>query len=361
MYRDIFNNKRVLITGHTGFKGIWLSLLLKEFGAKVYGYALDPVNNPIYDDAGLSLFDKSWYADIRDSEKLKEAIQVAAPDIIFHLAAQPLVLDSYADPVYTYDVNVKGTAVLLDALRYYPKNCAVIAITTDKVYENNEWVYPYRENDRLGGHDPYSASKACAELVIQSFRKSFFASHDANEGLVVIASARAGNVIGGGDWSTNRLIPDIVRAFHSGAVLEIRNPMAVRPWQHVLDALFGYLILAEKLVTEGTNPLWSSAWNFGPVSTDNLSVGEVTSMATQEWEGGQYVFKKEERNTLHEAGLLKLDCSKAQQLLNWSPVWNAQTAITKTMDWYKNVLVHNQKPAAVALEQIQLFLSEANV
>jgi len=351
-------NKKVFITGHTGFKGIWLSLLLKELGAKIYGYALAPVNNPIYNDIESTVFENSCYADIRDGVKLKASVLSAMPDIIFHLAAQPLVIDSYADPSYTFDVNVMGTTQLLDALRDYPKNCAVIVITTDKVYENNEWVYPYRENDRLGGHDPYSASKACAELVIQSFRKSFFAAQKSNKNSVALASVRAGNVIGGGDWSANRIIPDIIRAFHAGSVLEVRNPMAVRPWQHVLDALYGYLILTERLVTDNTNPLWSSAWNFGPVSTDNLSVGEITTMATKEWEGGQYVYKQTEKDAIHEAGLLRLDCSRAQQLLSWNPVWNAPLAIATTIDWYKKVLLHNQRPSLVALEQIRQFLSE---
>lgn len=361
MLKENLGNKKIFITGHTGFKGIWLSLLLKEFGATIYGYSLAPVNNPIYDDASAKVFEQSWYEDIRNAAKLKEAITIAQPDIIFHLAAQPLVIDSYNNPLYTFDVNVMGTACLLDALKDYSKPCAVVVITTDKVYENLEWMYPYRENDRLGGHDPYSTSKACAELVIQSYRKSFFSAEKIKEHRIAVASARAGNVIGGGDWSANRIIPDIVRAFHSNTVLEVRNPMAVRPWQHVLDALYGYLVLAEKLVSDAANPLWHTAWNFGPVATDNLSVKEIVERAAKQWGKGQYEFKEPESVTLHEAGLLRLDCSKAQQQLNWMPVWNAEVAIEKTLEWYKQVLLNNRQPAIVALEQIKTFLSAAGV
>lgn len=357
----MFKGKKVFITGHTGFKGIWLSLLLKEFGATLYGYSLAPVQNPIYDDVHQSLFVKSWYADIRDKQSIQEAIAETQPDILFHLAAQPLVIDSYRDPVYTFDVNVIGTATLLDALRNYTKPCAVIIITTDKVYENLEWVYPYRENDRLGGHDPYSTSKACAELVVASYRKSFFPPEKINEHHIALAGVRAGNVIGGGDWSANRIIPDIVRSFHSDSVLEIRNPLSVRPWQHVLDAVYGYLKLAEKLVAEPTNPQWQTAWNFGPVATDNLPVKDIVQMAARYWGSGEYRFKEPERGSWHEAGLLRLDCSKAQQELKWMPVWQASTAINETLSWYKQVLVQGQAPAATALNQIHSFLAAANI
>jgi len=357
----IFRDKAVFITGHTGFKGIWLSLLLKEFGARVYGYALPPVNNPIYEDTCSDLFEQSWYADIRDGAKLKAAIATAQPDIIFHLAAQPLVIESYRDPVYTFDVNIIGTALLLDALRDYSKSCAVILITTDKVYHNNEWVYPYREVDQLGGYDPYSASKACAEMIAASYRQSFFSTAKLAQNGIAVATVRAGNVIGGGDWSDNRIIPDIIRAFHKGMVLEVRNPMAVRPWQHVLDALYGYLVLAEKLLTDGTNPAWSSAWNFGPFAADNLLVKEIVEMAASAWGGGDYQLKGNETGDLHEAGLLRLDCSKAQQQLNWKPVWDASVAVNKAVAWYKEVLTGQQKPAAATLSQIHTFLSEAGI
>src|SRR5574338_1352773 len=359
--KKVFENKIIFITGHTGFKGIWLSMLLKELGAKVYGYALPPVNNMIYDDASNSVFEQSWYGDIRDGVKLKEAINTVKPDIIFHLAAQPLVLDSYKDPVYTFDVNVIGTALVLDSLRDYFKNCAVIVVTTDKVYENNEWIFPYRENDRLGGHDPYSASKACAELVVDSFRPSFFSPKLIKDHAIGVASVRAGNVIGGGDWSANRIIPDLVRAFHSGNILEVRNPLAVRPWQHVLDALYGYLSLAKKMITDVTNPEWASDWNFGPISSDNLKVNEIVEMAVKQWGGGQYRAQEKDADDLHEAGLLRLDCSKAQQKLHWAPLWDASKAVAKTIEWYKKVLVDHKSPSAMTLEQIRTFLSETGI
>ncbi len=354
---NVFLNKSVLITGHSGFKGIWLSLLLSKFGAKVHGYSLCPVNNPIYDDLESSTFEKIWYEDIRDDAKLKNAIHSAEPDIIFHLAAQPLVIESYAQPVHTFDVNVNGTIHLLNTLRDYSKDCIVIVVTTDKVYENHEWVYPYRETDDLGGHDPYSTSKACVELVVQSFRRSYF-SKPTNKRHVAIASVRAGNVIGGGDWSFNRIIPDIVRSLHSGLVLEIRNPKAIRPWQHVLDALYGYLILTKKMLLDITNPVWTSAWNFGPASNGILNVCEITDIAAHEWGVPDHEIRLLQALGAHEAGLLGLDCSKAMHHLHWKPVWNAQVAISRTIEWYKKVLLYNERPGAVALEQIHLFLSE---
>jgi CDP-glucose 4,6-dehydratase len=307
-----------------------------------------------------TVFEQSWLEDIRDKEKVKEVIMVSQPDVIFHMAAQPLVIDSYRDPIYTFDVNVMGTAVLLEGLKCLTNQCAVVIITTDKVYENLEWEYPYRENDRLGGHDPYSSSKACAELVVQSYRKSFFPPNKFREHKISLATVRAGNVIGGGDWSTNRIIPDIVRAFHGNSVLEVRNPASVRPWQHVLDAIYGYLVLTERLVTEPGNLRWQTAWNFGPVATDNLTVKEIIHLAADLWHGGQVKFNEPDKDALHEAELLRLDCSKAHQQLNWTPVWNAGTAIAETIKWYQTVLVKKQEPAATALAQIRSFLATAN-
>ena len=355
-----FKNKNVFITGHTGFKGIWLSLLLKEMGATVSGYSLEPKLNPIYEASHRSVFAHSWYEDIREKSRLKSAISDSQPDIIFHLAAQPLVLDSYSDPVYTFDVNVMGTANLLEAVRGYSKKCAVIIITTDKVYENREWDYPYRENDRLGGHDPYSTSKACAELIIQSYRKSFFSPQKIKEHNIALASARAGNVIGGGDWSANRIVPDIVRAFHENNTLQIRNPEAVRPWQHVLDALSGYLALAHRLIEDSGNPFWHDAWNFGPSSEDNIAVKEIVSWAAEYWGNGKYEFVSPTTKELHEASQLRLDCSKATQRLGWRPVWQAKLALSKTLEWYKRKLLGKEDPATIATEQIRSYLSIAN-
>jgi len=352
-------DKNVLITGHTGFKGTWLSLLLKEMGATVSGYSLEPIQNPIYETSHESLFTHSWYEDIRQKDKIKNAVEVSQPDLIFHLAAQPLVLDSYNDPLYTFSVNIMGTANLLEAVRGYSKKCAVIVITTDKVYENREWDYPYRENDRLGGHDPYSSSKACAELVIQSYRKSFFSPQKIREHKIALASARAGNVIGGGDWSPNRIVPDIVRAFHGKNTLLIRNPDAVRPWQHVLDALSGYITLASKLIQDFENPFWQDAWNFGPSSEDNIAVKDIVSWAAEYWGSGKYEFVPP-TTKVHEAAQLRLDCSKATQRLGWTPVWQAKEALSKTLNWYKNALCDHEDPAAIAMEQIRAYLSLSN-
>ena len=352
-----FRNKKVFITGHTGFKGIWVSLLLKEMGATVSGYSLKPVENPIFEASHGSVFSHSFYEDIRDFGRLKEAVSTVQPDIIFHLAAQPLVLDSYKDPLNTFEVNVMGTANLLEATKGCSKKCAVIVITTDKVYENQEWDYPYRENDRLGGYDPYSSSKACAELVVQSYRKSFFSPDKINEHKIALASARAGNVIGGGDWSANRIIPDIVRAFHKNENLLVRNPNAIRPWQHVLDALSGYLILAKQLWENIENRFWHDAWNFGPSSEDNIAVKEIVEWAREYWGNGQYKFAASVNENMHEAGLLRLDCSKAIQHLGWRPVWHAKQAVSETIEWYKKNLLNHENSATIAIEQIRSYLS----
>lgn len=353
-----FKNKNIFITGHTGFKGIWLSLMLKEMGAHVFGYALPPKCNPIFDQCYKSVFSQSWNADIRNGSNLKEAIELVQPDVIFHLAAQPLVIDSYKNPAHTFDVNVLGTVHVLDAIREYSKQCAVIVITTDKVYENFEWFYPYRENDRLGGYDPYSSSKACAELVVQSYRRSFYNNENAGSAITV-ASVRAGNVIGGGDWADNRIIPDLVRAFSTNKTLAVRNPYSVRPWQHVLDALYGYLRLAEKLTYECKNQLWQDAWNFGPDSADNVPVKTVVQWAAEYWEGGRYESLPAQNAARHEAGLLRLDSSKANQLLNWKPLWNARTAVYETLEWYKKVVLLKKDPAITAIGQIHSYLEAA--
>lgn len=352
--------KNVFVTGHTGFKGIWLSLLLKEMGATVSGYSLAPTQNPIYEASHQSVFTHSWYEDIREKDKIKKAVEISQPDVVFHLAAQPLVLDSYNDPLYTFGVNIMGTANLLEAMRGYSKRCAVVVITTDKVYENREWDYPYRENDRLGGHDPYSSSKACAELVIQSYRKSFFSAQKISEHKIALASARAGNVIGGGDSSPNRIVPDIVKAFQGKNTLLVRNPDAVRPWQHVLDALSGYLALANRLIEDFENPSWQDAWNFGPSSEDNIAVRDIVSWAAEYWGDGKYEFAPSTQK-VHEAGQLRLDCSKATLQLSWRPVWQAKEALSKTLDWYKKTLCNREHPTAVALEQIRAYLSLANI
>jgi CDP-glucose 4,6-dehydratase len=331
--KSVYRDKKVFLTGHTGFKGAWLLQWLHLLGAQVKGYALAPENEEdLYNLIEGDSLCESVIADIRDSAKLEEAILTFEPDFIFHLAAQPLVRLSYEIPAATFAVNAIGTAYVLDAVRKLHKPCAVVLITTDKVYENKEWVYPYRENDRLGGYDPYSASKACAEIVIHSYIQSFFNSAVFELHQKGIASARAGNVIGGGDWAKDRIIPDIVRALRQQQPITVRNPLAVRPWQHVLEPLGGYLLLGAKLAAEPQR--YGGAWNFGPYAEDNKTVGDLVELAIDTWGSGSYEYPAL-LNQPHEAGLLKLDINKAANELCWYPKYNAKQAISKTLAWYK--------------------------
>jgi CDP-glucose 4,6-dehydratase len=340
-FENIYKGKKVFLTGHTGFKGSWMVATLHLLGAKVKGFALDPENDKdLYNLIdGDSLCD-SIIGDIRDSELLRKAILDFQPDFIFHLAAQPLVRLSYETPIETFDINAIGTANVLDAIRFLNKPCSIVLITTDKVYENKEWLYPYRENDVLGGYDPYSASKACAEVIISSYRNSFFNLKDYSNHQKSIAVGRAGNVIGGGDWSKDRIIPDIIRALSNNQEIIIRNPNAVRPWQHVLEPISGYLILGAKL---SVNPVkHSQAYNFGPNIEDNLNVRELTEIAIEIWGSGKYVVPNLE-NQLHEAGLLRLDISKAMTELDWKPQLNSKIATKMTIDWYKSIYNYKKK------------------
>jgi CDP-glucose 4,6-dehydratase len=337
--QKIYNGKKVFLTGHTGFKGSWMLKTLHLLGAEIKGYALAPENDvDLYNIINGDTLCDSVIADIRDKERLMSEVASFQPDFIFHLAAQPLVRLSYDIPSETFDVNALGSAYLLDAVRILDKKCSVVMITTDKVYHNNEWEYPYRENDRLGGYDPYSASKACAELIIDSYRNSFFNSSKINDHQKGIAVARAGNVIGGGDWSKDRLIPDIVRSLRKNQPIIIRNPKSVRPWQHVMEPVIGYLILGIHL---SYNPIkFSQAFNFGPKSDDTLSVEDLVKIAIKEWGSGNYEVL-EQLGEPHEASLLKLDISKANSFLNWVPKYNSRMAIKNTISFYKEDSVEN--------------------
>ncbi|SMO61314.1 CDP-glucose 4,6-dehydratase [Solitalea koreensis] len=330
---ETYKGKKVLLTGHTGFKGAWMLKTLSMLGAEVQGYSLTPKND--FDLYNLIDGDKlctSTIADLRDKELLKKTVLDFQPDFVFHLAAQPLVRLSYEIPAETFEVNAIGTANLLDGVRLLNKPCNVVLITTDKVYHNNEWLYPYRENDRLGGYDPYSASKACAELVIDSYRNSFFNLSKYNEHKKAIAVTRAGNVIGGGDWAKDRLIPDIVRSLIKNETIEIRNPNAVRPWQHVLEPIIGYLLLGTYLDNDPIK--YAQAYNFGPSATDALPVVDMVNLAIKAWGCGNYEVKQN-ANQPHEAGLLKLDINKASVELLWQPKMNAVQAVEFTIDWYR--------------------------
>jgi CDP-glucose 4,6-dehydratase len=351
-----YRGKKVFLTGHTGFKGAWLLKTLHLLGAEVRGYALAPQHdNDLFNLINGQTICDSVIDDLRNKESLITSVLDFQPDFIFHLAAQPLVRLSYEIPSETFHVNAVGTANLLDAVRLLEKKCSIILITTDKVYHNNEWIYPYRENDRLGGLDPYSASKACAELIIDSYRNSFFnwSSYDRHK--KGIAVGRAGNVIGGGDWSKDRLIPDIAKAFGSGKKVSIRNPNSVRPWQHVLEPVIGYLLLGKKLEEQPVN--YSQAFNFGPNSDDALSVREMVELVVREWDGNAYEILMADDQP-HEASLLMLDIAKAIKELKWKPRLTAQMAIKDTIDWYKVYYSHPEKINEMTSEQIINFISE---
>ncbi len=325
--RSTFAGKRVLLTGHTGFKGAWLAVWLRELGAQVAGLGLAPSTFPsLFDLAHVADSTDSHLADLTDPSPVSALVDSFKPDFVLHLAAQALVRPSYADPVRTFDTNVMGTAHLLDALRRAGRPCTVVVVTSDKVYRNAEWSYPYREDDTLGGHDPYSASKAATELVVASFRSSFLKAGD-----IRLASARAGNVIGGGDWSGERLLPDAVRAWQAGTPLEVRRPRALRPWQHVLDALNGYLVLAESLAADAS---LAEAWNFGPNTHRVAPVREVVELARVAYGSGEVVYATQEEGP-HEAGLLMVESAKARDRLGVSPRWDLETSIARTMDWYR--------------------------
>lgn len=330
---NFWNGKKVFITGHTGFKGSWLSIWLDSLGAKVTGYALDAPTTPsLFRLSRLDSRIHSVIGDIRDRTKLREALFSAEPDIVFHMAAQPLVRESYNLPVETYEVNVLGTVYLLDSVKQLSDAGkpvkAVVNVTTDKCYENKEWIWGYRETDVLGGYDPYSNSKACSELVTNSYWNSFFK----NRGGTSIATARAGNVIGGGDWASDRLIPDVLRAIDAGEAITLRNRHAVRPWQHVLEPLSGYMRLAEKLAMEGSH--YSGSWNFGPDDDSVQPVEWVVGQLGEKWgEGVDLQFEVQPQP--HEATLLKLDCSKAKTILGWKPKWDLSEAVGKIVEWHK--------------------------
>jgi CDP-glucose 4,6-dehydratase len=342
---EIYKNKRVFVTGHNGFKGTWLCSFLDSLGAIHAGYSLEPNTIPSHFQL-LNSNNISTIGDISDITALKESIRQFQPEILFHLAAQSLVRESYKSPLNTYQTNVMGTLNVLESVRECSSIKAVVIITTDKVYENKEWIYPYRENDQLGGYDMYSSSKACAEILTKSYQSSYYNLEEyKKKHEVLIATARAGNVIGGGDWSTDRLFPDIIKATIDKKTTIIRNPYAIRPWQHVLDCLNGYLLLGEKLLKE--NQEFANAWNFAPYSFESKTVSEVAEMSRSIWQDIKIEYIQA-GNEYHEANLLKLDNAKAISSLGWKPKWNTEKAIEQTVNWYKeyylkgNLLTYNQ-------------------
>ena len=343
---DIYQNRKVLLTGHTGFKGSWLSLWLKKLGADLTGVSLKPHTAPNHFDL-LKLDINNYFQNICDFEETLAIFQKEQPEIVFHLAAQALVRKSYSNPLETLQSNIMGTANILEAVRLTPSVKAVVIITTDKCYENKEWFWGYRENDRLGGYDLYSSSKACCELVVSSYRNSFFK----NNNLPLVATARAGNVIGGGDWAEDRLIPDLVRAVANKQQLTIRSPNATRPWQHVLEPLSGYLLLGKNLL-EGKDE-FASSFNFGPENESNKTVEKVLKEAQKSWQN--ITWEQTPSPQPHEAGFLHLDCSKAKEMLNWKPLWNFEKAIAKTALWYQN---YYEKQQVLTINQLDEYLNE---
>ena len=326
---SFWKNKKVFLTGHTGFKGAWLSLWLQSIGAIVKGYSLEPNTTPsLFTEACVGKDMESEIGDIRNLEQLTKSMVSFSPDVLIHMAAQPLVRLSYQEPVDTYTTNVIGTVNVLEAARKCPKLKVIVSVTTDKCYENKEWEWGYRENEPMGGHDPYSSSKGCAELVTSAYRRSFFSSkHTAS-----LASARAGNVIGGGDWAEDRLIPDILRAFEKSEPVLVRNPLSTRPWQHVLEPLSGYLVLAQELFLNGDN--FAEGWNFGPKDEDCKPVSWILDQMVESW-GGNASWSLDKNNNPHEAGFLKLDCSKASNRLKWNPKWNLKYTLKSIVDWHQ--------------------------
>ena len=346
-----FSGKKVFITGHTGFKGSWLSFLLSDLGADVMGFALHPtlpINH--FDLLRLDKKIKHVVGDIRNADLLLSTLTKFKPDIVFHLAAQALVRPSYDDPLDTFSTNIIGSANLLEAVRKSDSVRSLIYITSDKCYENVEWIWGYRENDRLGGIDPYSASKAAAEIVFSSYARSFFDSKPK----FGAASTRAGNVIGGGDWAVDRIIPDCIRAISSGQPIKIRNPLATRPWQHVLEPLTGYLMLAARLYDEPKS--WEGAWNFGPSSTDVRTVQDVANIIVDHFGEGSIEITQS-KNQVHEARLLQLNCDKSHQLLGWHPRWNSEQTLRETASWYKDML-NGGDVESITRSQIRKFFPE---
>lgn len=347
MFEGTYSGRNVLVTGHTGFKGSWLSLWLKMLGAEVSGLALAPETDPSH-WTELKLDINSVIGDIRDAEAVESTFKQSQPEIVFHLAAQPLVRRSYEDPVDNWGTNVMGSVQILEACRRHPSVKAIVFVTTDKCYENKGWEWGYRETDQLGGHDPYSSSKAAAELVAQSYRRSYFEP----EGRISLASARAGNVIGGGDWSQDRLIPDVMRALAAQTLLEIRSPRATRPWQHVLECLSGYLVLGEQLLGPETI---DTSWNFGPEAAGNRSVEELLLEMKSNWPVIDW-FQSGNAGP-HEASVLHLDSSRARTHLGWKPVWTFEEGVAATTDWYD---AYVQRGEIKSAEQIDAYVQKAS-
>lgn len=356
MNTEWWRGKRVLITGHTGFKGTWLTLWLHSLGAEITGFALEPPTQPsLFELTRAAEGIRSITGDIRDAGAVASLVADVEPEVVFHMAAQPLVRYSYEHPIETYHTNVLGTVHLLDAIRRVSSVRAVVSVTSDKCYENREWVWGYREHEPMGGFDPYSSSKGCAELVTSAFRNSYFPLEDFARHRCAVASARAGNVIGGGDWAEGRLIPDILQAITAKQPVQIRSPKAIRPWQHVLEPLSGYLLLAERLCTDG--PAYADGWNFGPSDADVRSVEWIVERLTRCW-GPEATWVLDGENHPHEANYLKLDSSKARQVMGWATRWSLEEALLHIVDWHQ-AYIRGEDIRTCTLGQIEDYMSNA--
>jgi len=332
LFGGVYERRRVLVTGHTGFKGSWLTFWLLSLGAHVTGYSLEPPTDPsLFAKLGLADRIDHNIGDVRDLQHVQGVMSAARPEIIFHLAAQPLVRLSYEEPVATFETNVMGSVNVLEAARKTHGVRAIVNVTSDKCYDNREWEFAYRESDSLGGHDPYSASKGAAEIITAAYSRSFFG----DEAAAAVATGRAGNVIGGGDWALDRIVPDCVRALVANEPIIVRNPDAVRPWQHVLEPVSAYLWLASRLLADGH--AFAGSWNFGPLSGGNLTVAEVVDRVIAEWGSGEWVGPAADATHVHEARFLKLDCAKAADVLDWRPVWTVAGALRETTSWYRRL------------------------
>jgi len=345
LFENVYHGKVVLVTGHTGFKGSWLSIWLRRLGARVVGYSLEPPTTPsLFESCHLAACLQDIRGDIRDTERLTRVIAETRPDFMFHLAAAPIVLESYENPLETFDINLMGTLSVLEAVRRSRWNGPIVAVTSDKCYLNREWEYGYRETDSLGGHDPYSASKAAMEIAISSFRESFFVQDSLGKIEVQLASARAGNVLGGGDWAPSRIVPDAVRCWHSNEVLTVRSPGAVRPWQHVLEPLSGYLALGLALVRDGSGE-FATSWNFGPDTSQTFTVADLVKTMIRTWGSGRWI-SNPLANGPHEDSILKLSIDKASYRLGWRPVWGFEETVTRTIRWYVGHLLAPEDKSA---------------
>ncbi|MFW9904548.1 MAG: CDP-glucose 4,6-dehydratase [Candidatus Thorarchaeota archaeon] len=357
-FHNTYRGKTVLVTGHTGFKGTWLSIWLKALGARVVGYSLKPNTQPsIFEETGLNDKVTHIIGDVRDENDLYRVFLEHEPELVFHLAAQPLVRESYKDPSLTYETNVMGLVYLLEAVRKTDSVQVVINVTSDKCYENKEWIWKYRENDSMGGYDPYSSSKGCSELVTTAYRRSFFNPKNENGPRVLLASARAGNVIGGGDWAQDRIIPDCIRSLVAKQPIEVRNPNAIRPWQYVLEPLSGYLWLGLLLHNKFTD--YASGWNFGPQHHETMTVKELVEHVIKIWGEGSWITQNNTQSSPHEATYLALDCSKAHHYLKWHSLYDVHETLNQTITWYKQYYFETLNTYQFCLDQIRKYISKA--